>query len=359
VNSYKKSSFRSYDIEDSQVVISLNSEKPEYLKDHEWELLIKESQNFFTEKIPSFLELSFYYERNVERFFKLDKPKHFQQNKWDEILNKLHELYIFSLKESAVVTSIFEKTEDVYKKLTGKNIYDINDKLWNDYQKILKHIYKYCLVNGLCGHYGDFVDYISKHDLLILDKSDSEFIKEFSYKLQKNTKYTFPFTLSDAQQFLKAGKEKWIKDNDYKELKKQAQEVVDFHTEKARNNSIKNLLDQIRFRQTYPVEKPGELNDEEWNEFKKLEKDMVELLNENKKVISKNEEVLSQIEQKEKSIPDLIEKLNFQLSTINKFLSDHTVLERIEDYNNTFSPGNFQNLKQIAGYLKKLKKLNS
>jgi hypothetical protein len=351
-NYIKRSSFTSHNIDDSVVVVSLNSEKPEYLKDHEWELLINESQNFFVEKIPSLFEFSFYYERNVERFFKLDKPKYFQQNRWNDIVNKLHKLYIFILKESAVNNGMFESAENIYKKITSKNHYCINEKLWNEYLALLNHIYKYLLINGLYKNYGNYIAYIENHDLSILDKSDYEFVKEISYKLQKNTTYNLPFALIDARKFINVNKEEWVKDNDYKELKDHAQEVIALHAEKERTTSINSLLNQIRFRQPFPTEKPNEINDEEWNELRKLEKDLVELLAENKEVISKNEKVLAIIEQKEKSIPELIDKINFQLSVINEFLSDHTVLDRIEDYNNKFSPGNFHNLKQIAAYLK-------
>ena len=140
-NFIRKSSLRPYDIEGSKAVTALNSEKPEYLKDHEWELLLKEAQDFFEENIPSLLQLSFYYGRDIEIFFKLIKPKNFQQNKWDEILNKLQELYLFYLKEVAVNTSRFEDAENIFQKLTTQNKYNINDKFWAEYKKILKKIY--------------------------------------------------------------------------------------------------------------------------------------------------------------------------------------------------------------------------
>lgn len=353
INHIKKSDILYYDIESSKILKYLNSEKPEYLKDYEWKLLINEAQDAFAKKVPSCLELSFYYERKVEDFFKIEKPKHFQQTKWNEILEKLHKLYVFHLKEVAVDISYFEDAANIYKKLKAKNRYDINKKDWGEYLAILKNVYLFCLVKGLCRQHDNFIDYLNQYDLTVIDGSESEFLEETAYKFQHNIRYHSLFTIETANNFLKSAKAEWIKERDYKDLKATAKDVVHLYTEKAKNNSIKSLLDQILFRQTLSQDKPTEITDEEWEQIKKLEKDMIQLLSENKEILSKNEEVLTEIHQKEKSIPNLIEKLNFQLSIINEILSDPTVLERIEDYNNKFSPGNFQNLRKIASYLKK------
>lgn len=52
-------------------------------------------------------------------------------------------------------------------------------------------------------------------------------------------------------------------------------------------------------------------------------------------------------------VKELRKKITYQLDVLNTFLSDPTVLERTEDYNNMFAKGNFENLIKISKLLNK------
>ena len=87
--------------------------------------------------------------------------------------------------------------------------------------------------------------------------------------------------------------------------------------------------------------KPSDINDEIWSDLKKLE---VEMVNVPRETASR----LSKIQNLELEVIPLIDKIEKQFAIINEVLNDPTALNRIEDYNNTFSAGNFENLKKIA-----------
>lgn len=88
-------------------------------------------------------------------------------------------------------------------------------------------------------------------------------------------------------------------------------------------------------------EKPDELSVSKWEKLKKIETE----------IFVKSEQIseeLSEIEQIKSTTIPLSTKLEKQLKIINEVLTDPTAIDRIEDYENPFSIGNFENLKQIA-----------
>ena len=347
----KKRRLNPYEIEDSNILKFLNSEKPEYLKEHEWDFLVKESQTFFEENILSCLNVNNYNLYTIEHILKVSKPKNFNQIKWDKILKNIHEHYIFLLKENAINSISIRDEKGIFEKIKEENNFGINDELWKSYKTFLKYLYKVSLIINLFDYHENYIKYINKFDISIIDKSNIELIKSISYKLQINNYFPHPFTLTEAQKFLKEDRIEWLEENDYNRLKINAHEIIDLHNQKIKINSIKSLFQDILFNRDLPEEKPIDLDSDEWNNLKIIKRNILDI----EENIYRNKGILEEISEKERTIPNLIDKLNFQLSTINDFLSDPSVLDRIEDYNNRFSPGNFQNLQKIAAYLRNIK----
>lgn len=217
-NHVKNCRLSSYDLEESKIVTFLNSEKPDYLKEYEWEILLKESQNTFAERIPSIINCTFFYERDIERFFKIQKPKYFQQNKWDEIIENLQQLYVISLKEKALNIKHAENAIHILENFNNGNKHNVHEKYWDNYSNILKNLYLFYLVDGLFSSLvrlnKDYIEFVKKHDLTVLDESEREFVEQIAYNLQLNTKHSFQFSIETAQKFLKSDKDGWIKDTD-------------------------------------------------------------------------------------------------------------------------------------------------
>jgi len=124
--------------------------------------------------------------------------------------------------------------------------------------------------------------------------------------------------------------------------------------EKLRKQTVENkiLQEQLKllvYREELN-EKPDELSIEKWNKIKDIEKKIFI----KSEIISKE---LSEIEQIRFTTIPLITKLEKQLKIINDVLTDPTAIDRIEDYENPFSIGNFENIKQIAKLKNKISKV--
>jgi len=115
--------------------------------------------------------------------------------------------------------------------------------------------------------------------------------------------------------------------------------------EKVRRQTVENKILQEQLKLLIYGEelneKPDELSIEKWNKIKKIETE----------IFIKSEktgEELSEIKQIRSTTIPLMTKLEKQLKIINEVLTDPTAIDRIEDYENPFSIGNFENLKLIA-----------
>ncbi|SRR6266567_3351318 len=60
------------------------------------------------------------------------------------------------------------------------------------------------------------------------------------------------------------------------------------------------------------------------------------------------EEGTAKLRGQQEELRDLKEKILRQLDFVDRFLKDPLIVERIEDYDNLFAPGNYQNLKKLA-----------
>lgn len=121
--------------------------------------------------------------------------------------------------------------------------------------------------------------------------------------------------------------------------------------EKVRRQTVENKILQEQLKMLIYGEelneKPDELSIEKWNKIKEIE---TEIFIKSEKTGEK----LSEIKQiRSKTIP-LMTKLEKQLEIINEVLTDPTAIDRIEDYENPFSIGNFENLKLIAKFMTKI-----
>ena len=90
--------------------------------------------------------------------------------------------------------------------------------------------------------------------------------------------------------------------------------------------------------------KPEILDDDDWQKLQLLERDIVKAKREIDVMLRRNTI-------NSKRISDIKNKLTLQLRIINEVLNDPTAVGRIENYNNVFATGNFENLKKVASLL--------
>jgi hypothetical protein len=341
-------------IENSKAFTVLNAEKPEYLEDYEWELLLKEGQKTLETKLSSIHYRTIYYGGTLDTFYKIEKPKYYAQNKWDEFKEDLHKWYIFQLREEILKIESFKSPIDIYKKINSKNRNSIPESYWEKYVKTLLNLYMVYLTMNLFRQYDkNYIQFLQNHDLSVLDDVDKDTIEEYAYKLQYvSTKPVF-MSLEKAEEILEADRVDWIEDKDYEEMVEEANNIIALNNKQKKYYVMIELVRKIIHQHRLPKEKPNELDEDEWNEIKKMENDTVVLLEKNQEILSKNENTLNEIKEKEKRIPKLKEKIENQLRIINELLNDPTSINRIEEYDDTFAMGNLKNLKQIAALLMK------
>lgn len=77
------------------------------------------------------------------------------------------------------------------------------------------------------------------------------------------------------------------------------------------------------------------IDQKDWEELKKINSEIKEILEDRKKAV----------EDKIK-FENLKEKVEAQLDIIDKLLNDPSFIDKIEDYNNCFAKGNFDNIKK-------------
>ncbi len=344
-------------IENSKAFTVLNTEKPEYLYEYEWELLLKEGQKTFESKLSSIHYSTIYYGGTLDKFYKINKPKHYAQNKWDEFSEDLHKWYIFQLNEEVLKIESFKSPIDIYEKINSKKPNSIPQSYWEKYVKVLRNLYMVYLMINLFKQYDkNYIQYLRNHDLSVLEDADRESIEKHAYKLQYNSIRPFFMSLEKAKEFLNTDRADWIDDRDYEAIVDQANEIIDLSNKQKKHKTIKNCVKEVVCQHRLSEEKPMDLDEDEWNEIKNLEKNTVFLLEKNQEVLTKNEDILKEIRNKEESIPNLKKKIESQLRIINELLTDPTTIDRVEEYDDTFAIGNLKNLKQIAAHLMKINK---
>jgi hypothetical protein len=109
---------------------------------------------------------------------------------------------------------------------------------------------------------------------------------------------------------------------------------------KLQNEQLRDELDNVLFGNELK-NKPDELTTDKWERLKRIETDII-------KKSEKIEKDLFELEKIQAEALPLKEKLEKQLKIINEVLNDTSAIDRIEDYANPFSKGNFENLKMIA-----------
>lgn len=148
----------------------------------------------------------------------------------------------------------------------------------------------------------------------------------------------------EIAELLTSSKPEIVDENDWKKYRSFLLKFENLEKQTNLNNALRDELNNLLFGNEL-AEKPGELPADTWERLKRIEKD----------IFKKSEQIESDLIELEKieleTLP-LKEKLDKQLKIIHEVLNDPTAIDRIEDYSNPFSIGNFENLKIVAQLIK-------
>ncbi|MCK9417861.1 MAG: hypothetical protein M0R70_00605 [Nitrospirae bacterium] len=312
----------------------LSIDKPDYLNDEEW-LSIKGKAINQLSKMLSFESYTAWKPSRIVELLNIPKPLHFPEKEWTEIARDLNQKYIVMVKGD----KLFQSIEITLSNLKQNKPDGILDDCWADYLKYLRREYNSMLFQEL-GNEWEPMRFIEKCDLDVLNDKERNELKKFAYAAEIKEYFKFK-NLSDAEAILKSQKPAWMTEKDYELLLSQARDTVELKVNQKKNIILRQLLQSILYKHPLLTKKPDELTDEEWGAIEQIDKDVrirsVENSDKEKEIAKEKAETVA-----------LKEKVVRQLRVIDDVFKDPQSIYKIEEYDNVFAPGNYENLKKIA-----------
>jgi len=274
----------------------LNEQKPDHFGEYDWKeinvLAVSLLKDHLSKSIDSYSESS------ILSVISLPKPERFPNDDWNSIQDKANEKYLERNKNK--IYGKKQMVELLYKEKPEV----ISQKIWDVLQNYCKKSYFEELIYDI-DMSEDPKSRYKNIDLNLLDQNQK---KKLEDKIEQISKY-----------------------NDYRKI-----------------------LDSFFTKKKIPLNKPDNLSEFEWQEIKFLENLYLqkndletkeeELAHEKIELSKKQAEFLNE----KKLFSELKNKVINQLEFINDFLNDPLIINKVESYDDTFSPGNWNNLKRLA-----------
>jgi len=306
--------------------------KIKFITDQEWDLLVEICCKNFELFINTKLIPAMYFTKDFIDNANITKPINYPENKWKEIEEKINRQYI-SLK----ITDL--------KFLSIKNIIidmKLNklDFVSEESHRKIYEAYKSELItkiNGEMQYQLDSIKYLNSFDLDILDDTvkESIFLKAQEINNVKYTELYFNAIISDV--FSEDLKNKCIDEktwNKFIEFNEIVTKLRQNERLMANYNKKLELLNLVFKKEKMISRKPQELTEDDWKTLNDVYDQIENLTNDSINV---------------KNLKIKIEK---QLNIIDQILNiDFNIINRIEEYDDTFSKGNFNNLVKLSKIL--------
>ena len=334
------------EVEEQESYKILQNEKPKFVTEDEWVLLKESATKCLEDQLIYLIKTTFKY-RDFESLFKLERPKYFIEKKWDNIVDEINKNFMV---QNRFPNFFNDPPEELIKQIENGRPPGMQKSFWDKYRKFLQ---KRCF-EILCGsilsfNYFDPLDYLSKYNLKLLGKDEQDKLQEVAYKIQLlgiddiSSSY-------HAEKFLETEKPEWIKLEDYKRLEKKANSYINLEKEIRQNEDLSEALRKIISLAPLGL-KPESLTDIEWGHLQNLETKISTVAIE----IEKEREELNCDKMEHEKLKD---KILRQLRIVDNVLSSPESINKIEEYDNPFSKGNFENIQRVAAYLIELQQSN-
>ncbi|ACV64516.1 hypothetical protein Dtox_3811 [Desulfofarcimen acetoxidans DSM 771] len=334
-----KAYFFTQEIMNSEIYKILNNNKPDYLIEDEWDTLKTGYCKKFVESYNVAVE-RYFSEQQILKLLAIPKPLHIPKSDWSDLQINANKKYIFSRKQYIHLHDY----KSILKEINDQKPDYVLDSFWSEYHEFLQKILYTSIAIRL---------ELEKEPLIFLQQLDldmlsAEFKNNLTDRAYKLKLMSIPNILetNNAKKILKQPKPDWISTEDYELLLKKARQSYQLESLIKEFELKITLLKSIVNKRALPDSKPNLLSDEEWDLFMNLDNSIREQSLSNAQLKNKLTKGYVTVEKLKKRIVG-------QLATINTFLNDTTVLGRIEDYDNVFAPGNFENLKKLALLLNK------
>ncbi len=331
------------DIDKNENYKFLSMEQPGYLDDNEWRQLLEASAKTF----EKFLRMNLANGTILDKTVLPDCPKYYSVNAWNSFSDKYFKKYI---NEKIEKIFRFKIKDDIITAIGSQKPNQMKQEIWDDYIKELKKVYYESIASNLI-YESEPIKYLKTENLDILPTSkNNEILKQNAYRLQMREVNNIN-SLEEAQKFIANPKPEWIRDLDYRTILNHAENIVELEHQKKSYKMMYDILQNIIYGEDFPVNKPDSIDVRDWTKLKEFDARSKELEEKSQDVLKKESELASSKNETE----DLKRRVIRQLEIINSCLVDETTLDRVEDYENIFAPGNIANLKLITSALKTIR----
>ncbi len=330
------------DIEDDISYKILNNCKPEYLTNMEWQQTIDVLTIRFIELFKQKVKQS-YKIQELEVLLLIVKPLEFAENKWLDLSELIQKEFYTISKVSYWDSLSATGPKELLRQINRGRPKGMDDEIWLEYSDCLKATYLIYIMFDITQQLSRDVIDADNLNLSILRKEAQEQISNFICHINWS-RLPNMLSLGKAKAFIENISPPGLSNNDRDSLQATAESYIKLEQDVVAYNLLLNCLERIINR--CPIgEQPDEIEGEEWGKLKTLEKDIVVLA-------EKNVDEQKRLLQLTDETNELKTKVLNQLKLINHTLENPRAPSLIEEYENPFSEGNLENLKQVAEILK-------
>jgi hypothetical protein len=334
----------------------LSADKPDKTDGSDWEgaiaLAVDSLNRAYTAAIKSAWR-----ESNLIELLQVSRPKNFPSEKWGDLQKQANERFI------EFRTRMLYSAESLRQALLDRKPDTVSEAAWDKYISDVQEQYYQSLLTDL-ERSEDPVQFLNQVDLKFMQEKHKRSLRQACDNLvSERTRIARYNTFNESveqvaqRKYLGDTKPDTLKDWDWQQLKRLETSLEEFsHASEldAKTRELMRLLDILLRQGSLGGDKPAHLADQDWDKLKLLEESIGKLKDAEE---MRRENVLesSRLMATNGEISLLKQKLEKQLSIIQQVLTDPSVMERIEAYNDTFARGNFKNLKRVADLLNERK----
>jgi hypothetical protein len=331
----------------------MTMDKPEHIPNNEWkeisDIAISDLEKKYLHRINTSISAS-----SILDLLNTEKPQYFPDLKWEELEEKANRQYISLRKRD------YYSLGSALNSLKEAKPKKISQAAWLELTEYWETQYHQNIIEELQFAYDPF-DSIKKLDLSILGNKHKPAVEKYLNSIKasialerKNEKLIDLFDLILKQKPLGDIEPEEIEEWRWMQLKRIEKQYNDLQFSEVKQKKVTGLFTQLLKRQPIGEEKPMEIDDWEWEQIKGIETLLTSLSN-IETLAKQNKSAALGIAEDKTQISRMKDKLERQLHFIDELLRDPTIIDRVEEHDNTFAVGNWANLQKVAQLLSKSK----
>lgn len=341
ISEQEKVHLLTYNIEEDFSFKVLNGEKPAYMSSEEWEQLSTVSEKRLVKTLSAQLTKCRTIE-DLESLLLIEKPKHLPKTIWKKHSEDIFASF-FSISRLSGYHNISYKN-DVEEQIKKGKPHHMPSAHWEDYLSKLEEKYFSLIIYDIANSSNLWTISPDNFDLSLLSKDRREDVEKF-IKAKNLLTLSYPFSSVKAEKILDEAQHIFLDIRDKDELISHSKAVIKIEHDLKECNAIKSTLVRIIDLRSIG-ERPDTISHNDWCNLLKMEDDIVTASG---RIAAKELE----IDTENRKTEEMKTRITKQLEFINRTLNNNPDTPSfIEDYDNPFAKGNFENLKKVSKILK-------